>query len=290
MRKEELLIGAHTSIQGGLHHALEEGVSLGATTIQCFTANQRQWASKPLDPEAICTWKETISATGLKKIMSHASYLINLGSPKKEVRSKSLHAFKKEIERCLSLEISFLNFHPGAALDSPIEECLDHIVEALCATEPLFSSSSSLCLLLETTAGQGTCVGFCLEHLAYLLEKLHKRIPLGVCIDTCHIFAAGYDISTEPGLHDYIEQFDKVIGLKHLYALHMNDSAKELGSRVDRHAHLGKGKIGLEGFKAIMQHPALSTLPKYLETPYDPEVWKQEIALLRNFFYEKNTH
>lgn len=278
---KELLIGAHTSAAGGAYHALLEGREIGATTIQLFTANQKRWLGKPLDKNAIDLWQSTLKDTGLKQIMSHDSYLINLGSPDCEGLIKSREAFLQEIERCLQLGITFLNFHPGAALKESSQACLDRICDSLLSFEELVANSS-LRLLLETTAGQGSAVGWKFEEIAYIIEKVKDRIPIGVCIDTCHIFAAGYDIRTTAAWDATLKEFDRIIGLKHLYAFHLNDSAKPLGSRVDRHKPIGEGEIGIECFKFLMQDPRTRLLPKYLETPDGPPLWVKEIALLRN--------
>ncbi|MBS0614949.1 MAG: deoxyribonuclease IV [Verrucomicrobia bacterium] len=277
---KNLLIGAHTSAQGGVHHALLEGKEIGATTIQLFTANQKTWHTKPIAEEEVARWEEALAQTGLQKIMSHDSYLINLGSPSAESRDKSLQAFKNELHRCHQLKLDYLNFHPGAALDSSAEECLKQIVESLTQMEDMAASGPTR-LLIEATAGQGSSVGHKFEHLGYLIEHLHKKIPIGVCIDTCHIFAAGYDIRTKEGWDQTLKEFDRTVGLKHLYALHLNDSKNPLGSRKDRHAPIGEGEIGIEGFKAIMQNSHLKHLPMYLETPDGVELWKKEIALLK---------
>lgn len=277
---EKLLIGAHTSAAGGVYNALLQGKEIGATTIQLFTSNQKQWKGRQLTDEMIQEWKKTKEATGLKKIMSHDSYLINLGSPKEDILEKSLTAFREEIERCHQLEIDYLNFHPGAATTSTAEECLEQIIRSLKKFEKLCANGSTR-LLLETTAGQGSSVGHRFEHLSYILEEVKGKIPIGICIDTCHIFVAGYDIRTKKAWEETLQEFEKVIGLKHLYAFHLNDSLKPLGSKRDRHAHLGEGEIGLEGFRFIMQHPTLREIPKYLETPEGISRWTEEIALLR---------
>ena len=214
--------------------------------------------------------------------MSHDSYLINLGSSNKEVLHKSRKAFQEELQRCHLLGIDFLNFHPGAAVDGTEEECLDLIIESLSALATLAGQGTTR-LLIETTAGQGTCVGHRFEHLGYLIKHLHAYIPLGVCIDTCHIFAAGYDIRTLQGWQETLDAFDALVGLKHLYAFHVNDSLKPLGSRRDRHAPLGQGEIGMKCFETMMTHPAMRDIPKYLETPDGPPLWRKEIALLREF-------
>jgi deoxyribonuclease IV len=279
---DQLLIGAHTSAAGGPHNALLEGKSIGATTIQLFTANQKRWAAKPLTEETIDLFKKTLEQTALRKVMSHSSYLINLGSPNPEMLLKSRLAFREEIERCLALNLTFLNFHPGAALDSPREECLDRIVESLLLMEEFFVDDD-LRLLLETTAGQGSCVGCLFEELGYIIDKVGGKVPLGVCIDTCHIFVAGYDIRTPEAWQKTLDHFDEKVGLQHLFAFHLNDSVKELGSKSDRHASLGEGLIGLESFKFLMNHEPLRSLPKYLETPEGCPVWDKEIWMLREF-------
>lgn len=279
---EELLIGAHTSAAGGAYHALLEGKQIGATTIQLFTANQKRWEGKPLGAEEIALWKKTIEETGLKKIMSHDSYLINLGAPNPENLIKSRRAFRDELARCHALEIDFLNFHPGAALQEDPQLCLDRIVESLIEIEPLTAKGKTR-LLLETTAGQGSTVGWKFEEISYILDRVKGKIPIGVCIDTCHIFVAGYDIRTPEGWDHTLKEFDRIIGLKHLFAFHVNDSQKELGSRVDRHASLGEGLIGIDSFKFLMRDKRTRELPKYLETPGGNEVWIKEIPLLRSF-------
>jgi deoxyribonuclease IV len=279
---DKLLIGAHTSAQGGPHNALLEGQEIGATTIQFFTANQKTWHGKKLTPEALELWEDARKSTGIKDIMSHDSYLINLGSPDKEGLKKSRNAFKEELERCHQLKVTFLNFHPGAALASSEDDCLKTIVESLVELED-FAAKGHTRLLLESTAGQGSSVGNRFEHLGYIVDMVQKKIPIGVCLDTCHLFAAGYDISTKAGWQATLKEFDKHVGLKHLYALHVNDSLKPLGSEVDRHAPLGKGLIGIECFKVMMELPELRELPKYLETPDGPPLWKEEIKMLRDF-------
>jgi len=278
------LIGAHTSTQGGLHNALLNGAAIGATTIQLFTNNQRQWESTKLHQAQLDKWHHTLEVTAIKKVMSHASYLINLGSNKADLLSKSREAFLKEIERCLALEISYLNFHPGAATGDSTLACLDRIVQSLLTIEPFFQPQTTLRLLIETTAGQGSTVGNSFEELAYIIDRVKTVVPIGVCIDTCHIFAAGYDIRTVDGWANTLAKFESIVGLNHLYALHVNDSIAPLGSRKDRHANLGNGEIGMESFKAMMRHPKLQTIPKYLETPNGATMWTKEIELLRSIY------
>lgn len=277
---ETLLIGAHTSTQGGVSNALIQGMEIRATTVQLFTSNQKQWKGRVLTDEMLKLWNVTKEETGIETVMSHDSYLINLGSPKEDLLEKSKVAFRQEIERCHLLEIDLLNFHPGAATTSTTDECIDQIIKSLKGFESLCAKGPTR-LLLETTAGQGSSVGQEFEHLRAIIEEVKGVIPIGVCIDTCHIFAAGYDIRTETAWENTLQEFDEVIGLKHLYAFHLNDSLKPLGSRRDRHAHLGEGEIGIEAFRYLMQHPKLRKLPKYLETPGGPSKWIEEISNLR---------
>ncbi len=278
----ELLIGAHTSAAGGAYKALLEGKSIGATTIQLFTANQKRWDRNPLTSEEIEIWNSTLHETNLKQIMSHDSYLINLGSPKEENLHKSRKAFKEELIRCHQLKVTYLNFHPGAALDSSEEQCLNLIVESLLELES-FAAEGNTRLLLEATAGQGSSLGWNFEQLAYIVSRVKNRIPIGVCIDTCHIFVAGYDIRTPEGWDKTLNEFEAKIGLSNLYAFHLNDSLKGLGSRVDRHQPLGEGQIGMASFSFLMQDKRTRHLPKYLETPGGVHLWEKEIALLREF-------
>lgn len=275
-----LLLGAHTSAAGGPHHALLEGVQIGATTIQLFTANQRQWRARPLTDEMIKLWKETRQQTGLSNIMSHASYLINMGAPDPEMLQKSRIALTEEYARCVALELSFLNFHPGAALQTSRESCLDRIVEGLLLMAPQVEKGNCR-LLLETTAGQGTCVGSTFEELAYIISRVETKIPIGVCLDTCHVFVSGYDVSSTAACEATFARFDAVIGLKHLYALHLNDSLKGLNSRLDRHRPLGEGCIGWPCFEYLVKSPLTRHLPMYLETPDGPPLWTREISQLR---------
>ena len=282
MDSKEPLIGAHTSAAGGSFNALIAGSRIGANCIQFFTNNQKQWRSRTISPDEIQKFHALRETTGISHIMSHDSYLINLGCPNKENLEKSRIAFKQEIERCHTLGIDYMNFHPGAALKSPEKECLDTIVESLLQVEELCKKGPTK-LLIEATAGQGSTVGWNFQQLGYLIKHTAKKLPIGICIDTCHIFAGGYDISTKKGWQETLDAFDKEIGLKYLMALHLNDSLHPVGSRKDRHAPLGQGEIGIECFKVIMTHPDLKDLPKYLETP-KPELWPEEIKLLKSFY------
>jgi deoxyribonuclease IV len=276
------LVGAHISIAEGLDRAVFDASSIGATTMQIFTASYRQWTTKPLTEEQIMAFSSSMKASSLSHVMSHGSYLINLGSPHEEVRQKSINAFKKEIERCLQLNITYLNFHPGAALEAPKEVCLDAIVDALFLMKEYFSASTKLTILFENSAGQGSCVGATFEELSYLVEKVKGVLPIGVCLDTAHLFAAGYDLRSPKALDETLKAFDSIVGLQYLKAMHMNDSEEELGSHKDRHALLGQGCIGEEAFSSIMKDARLYRIPKYLETPSNLPIWQKEIAWLKS--------
>lgn len=279
---KQIWLGAHTSAAGGSFNALYQGRDIGASSIQLFTSNQKQWKGRQIGKEEVALWEKALGETGIDQVMSHDSYLINLGSPNPEMLQKSRSGFGEEIQRCHLLNIPYLNFHPGAATDKDEEGCIERIRESLLGFEPLLEKGKTR-LLLETTAGQGTTVGHRFEHLARILDEVHSKVPVGVCIDTCHIFAAGYDIRTKEGWEKTLKEFDDVIGLKHLFAFHLNDSQKDLGTRVDRHAGIGQGKIGWDSFQFLMTSPKTRHLPMYLETPEGPEGWKQEIAQLRTF-------
>lgn len=282
MTFENIFIGAHTSAAGGVHRALLEGKQIGASTIQFFTSNQKQWKGRQFTPEDLAIWQSTLQETGLKHLMSHDSYLINLGCPNAENLEKSRKAFQEEVIRCIQLGVNYLNFHPGASLGEDVQKCLDCIIQSLLLIKP-FVEQGKTRLLLEATAGQGSSVGHRFEHLAYIIQGVQEHIPIGVCIDTCHIFVAGYDIRTAEAWNQTLKEFDKIIGLSHLYAFHINDSVKDLGSRVDRHAEIGEGKIGWDSFKFLMTDPRTRHLPKYLETPGGPALWEKEIQKLKEF-------
>jgi deoxyribonuclease-4 len=285
MIAKPLLIGAHTSAAGGVQNALLEGQEIGATTIQLFTANQRQWASKPIDGKTVGLWETALTETGLTSIMSHDSYLINLGAPDPENLRKSRIAFRQELERCHSLKIAYLNFHPGAALKEGVDLCIERIAESLLEMKDLILAGPTK-ILLEATAGQGSVVGAKFEELGAIIRLVDKHFPIGVTIDTCHIFAAGYDIRTEKAWLETLEQFDEHVGAKYLCAFHLNDSKKGLGSRVDRHEELGKGAIGWDAFRFLVTNPRTRHLPMYLETPGGPSLWKREIAELKTIYLE----
>lgn len=277
-----LALGAHMSISKQLSLSLQRAHDIGAHSMQIFTANQRQWHPSIFSSEEAKTFIAKRKVLGIHPIMSHGSYLINLGSFDPTTYKRSLQSFREEIQRCQALAIDLLVFHPGAAKEASLEACLEKIVQSLLACQDLFENTQKPALLIENTAGQGTVVGHNLESLAYLVEHTKKHLPIGICLDTCHLFAAGYAIREKADWDKLLVQFDQAIGLNYLKALHLNDSLHPLGSRKDRHAPLGQGHIGFGCFTYIVQSPQLRHLPMYLETPGGEILWKKEIAWLKD--------
>lgn len=277
-------LGAHVSSSGGLFNAPLNAKAIGANAFAMFTKNQKQWSAKPLTAEEIAQFKAAVSDNGFSPdfILPHDSYLINLGNADPEKRNRSLASFKEEMARASQLGLKYVNFHPGSHLkEITEEECLDLIAESVNKTLADPATGRTMAVA-EATAGQGTNVGYKFEHIARIIAGIEDKSRVGVCIDTCHIFVAGYDISTAPGFESVMEDFDRIIGIKYLSAMHLNDAKKECGSRVDRHESLGKGFIGFEGFKYIMQNKYFENMPLVLETP-EPDLWAEEIKLLRSF-------
>lgn len=261
-----LILGAHESIAGGMSKAFDRAQSVGCESVQIFVKSNRAWAAKPLTDEDIERFRARAEESGIQPVVGHASYLLNLGTPDEELWKKSRDVLILELQRCEVLGVGYLVLHPGAHVGSGEEVGLTRVAQALGqvhAATPGFSAQ----ILLETTAGQGTSLGYSFDHLAWLLSHTPEGERLGVCLDTCHVFAAGYELRTLEGYTDTIETFDHVIGLDRLYAIHLNDSKGDLGSRKDRHEHIGKGHIGLDGFRHVMNDPRLAGLPGLLETP-----------------------
>lgn len=257
-------LGAHLSIAGGVHNALLLAQQYGLESVALFVRNQRQWQGPPLSDEFVQLFRQTRQETAISPVVAHGSYLVNLaGEP--EILKKSIAATSDELERVGRLGIEYLVIHPGSSPDvqggiAQIAEWLNAIVKACPHTAPR--------ILLESTAGQGNCLGCTFEQLGQLLALLAPADRFGVCLDTCHMFAAGYDIRTPQAYRQTMEDFDRIVGLDRLHAIHLNDSVKDLGSRVDRHAHIGQGKIGLEGIAQVVNDPRLSDKPMILETPH----------------------
>ncbi len=273
-------IGAHVSAAGGVENAPLNAHLIGATAFALFTKNQRQWASNPLSQESIRAFQMNCEKLGYQpqQILPHDSYLINLGHPQKEALQKSRDAFLDEMQRCELLGLDRLNFHPGSHLKFTTEECLTTIAESI---NIALNKTKGITAVIENTAGQGTNVGFLFYHLKEIIEKVEDKNRVGVCIDTCHAFSAGYDIKTKEGCRKVFEEFDEVVGFQYLKGMHLNDSKKELGSKVDRHESLGAGILGINVFEFIMNDNRFDNIPLILETP-DENRWKDEIERLKN--------
>ena len=288
-------VGAHTSASGGVYNAILHAQEIGAKAFALFTKNQKRWDAKPFDTKTLDKWFALLDESGIepKHILPHDSYLINLGHPEKEKLERSRNAFIDEMQRCEVLGLDRLNFHPGShlvkftkkqkedeALVGEIEEkCLDVIAESI---NIALDKTSGVCAVIENTAGQGSNLGYKFEHLAYIIDKVEDKSRVGVCIDTCHMFTAGYDIRTKEAYDKTFDEFDKIVGFKYLKGMHINDSKPPLGSRVDRHHNLGKGEIGLDAFRFIMNDERMDDIPLVLET-IDESLWADEIKLLYSF-------
>lgn len=278
-------IGAHVSSSGGVENAPKNALAIGAKAFALFTKNQRQWISAPLSEASIAAFKKNCEEMGFSSdsILPHDSYLINLGHPSEEGIEKSRASFLDEMRRCEQLGLKMLNFHPGSSLkEISTEECLSRIAESINIT---LAKTQGVCAVIENTAGQGSNVGNKFEELAYIIDRVEDKSRVGVCIDTCHAMAAGYDMRGEAGVKNVLSQFDQVVGLSYLRAMHLNDSKKGVGSRVDRHESIGLGEIGTDAFKALMEDERLDGIPMILETP-DESKWAEEINTLYSFCKE----
>lgn len=273
-------IGAHVSASGGVEFSPINAHEIGANAFALFTKNQRQWVAKALTPESIELFKANCKKYNFnpEHILPHDSYLINLGHPEEEGINKSRAAFLDEMQRCEQLGLKLLNFHPGSYLNKiSVEECLDRIAESI---NMALDKTNGVTAVIENTAGQGTNVGNEFWHLSYIIDKVEDKSRVGVCLDTCHTFTSGYNIAAD---YDKVfDEFESQVGFKYLCGMHINDSKKEVGTRVDRHASLGEGFLGIDFFKKLMKDPRFDNIPLILETPDDTR-WKEEIALLRSF-------
>ena len=273
-------IGAHVSAAGGVENAPIRAHEIGATAFALFTKNQRQWTAKPLSEESITAFKENCKkyGYGTQQILPHDSYLINLGHPDLDKRQKSLDAFIDELQRCEQLGIDRLNFHPGSHLReiSP-ETCMDYIADSI---NFALEQTQGVTAVIENTAGQGSNLGHQHEQLAYMIERVEDKSRIGVCIDTCHAFAAGWDLKTD--YEGVMQNFSDTVGFEYLKGMHINDSKVPLGSRKDRHHSLGQGEIGWDAFKKLMQDKRIDNIPMTLET-IDPSIWADEIVQLKKW-------
>jgi deoxyribonuclease-4 len=275
-------IGAHVSAAGGVHNAVENALSIGANAFALFTKNQKQWKVPPLTEEQIELFKQAMADGGFiaEQVLPHDGYLINLGNPDPQKRRISVQAFVDEMKRVQQLGLDRLNFHPGAHLKQiDPDDCMTLIAEGI---DEALQETEGVYAVIETTAGQGSALGRTFEEVARIIEKVKHKDRVGVCIDTCHIFAAGYDIRTQESFSSVMEEYDRIIGFNRLMGMHLNDAKSDYDSHVDRHAPLGKGNLGLEPFKAMMVDPRFLNIPLILETT-DPELWKAEVEMLRGF-------
>ena len=272
-------VGAHVSISGGVENAPLNAAAIGAKAFAMFTQNQRQWKSAPLTEESIQAFQENCRANGFspEHILPHDGYLINMGNPDPEKRKQSLEAFADEMSRCQQLGLDRLNFHPGSHLKLIAEDdCLKLIAE--CVNTAL-SETKGVTAVIENTAGQGSNLGYRFEHLARIIELIDDKSRVGVCLDTCHTFAAGYDLTTPEAYETTMRDFDRIIGFRYLRGVHLNDSKSRLGGHLDRHNSIGAGELGIEPFRLLMNDPRFDDIPLVLET-IDESLWPQEIRLL----------
>ena len=279
-------IGAHVSASGGVDNAPRNAAEIGATAFALFTKNQRQWAAPPLSEQQIEAFRAECERLGYTaaQILPHDSYLINLGHPEEEPLEKSRESFLHEMQLCEQLGLDRLNFHPGSHLKKiSEEESLRLVAESI---NIALEKTSGVTAVIENTAGQGSNLGYAFWHLAYIIDRVEDKSRVGVCLATCHSFAAGYDLSTEKGCDEVFAEFEREVGFRYLRGMHLNDAMKPLGSRVDRHSPLGEGYLGITPFRYIMQDSRFDNIPLILETP-DEERWAEEIALLKSFAEEK---
>jgi deoxyribonuclease-4 len=265
-RNSQILLGAHMSIRGGVSMAIERACSIRCTAMQIFVKNNMQWFARPLACEEIRAFLDHVQRGELLSVFGHANYLINLAAINPQFHANSIRALAEELVRADLLELPFLVLHPGAHLGAGEEAGLEKIVDSI---DEVFRKVPRVetKIALEITAGQGSCIGHRFEHLAHIIVNVQEPERLRVCLDTAHLFASGYDISNESGVRETFRKFDRIIGRNRLVAIHVNDSKTSRGSRVDRHEHIGKGRIGLEAFSVIMRSPRFRKIPKVLETP-----------------------
>ncbi|CAD7842550.1 MAG: Endonuclease IV (EC 3.1.21.2) [Olavius algarvensis Delta 4 endosymbiont] len=275
-------VGAHVSTAGGVENAPLNAQKIGAQAFALFTKNQRQWKAKPLTANSIDLFKRNCATAGFapEHILPHDSYLINLGHPETTGLKKSREAFLDEVQRCEQLGLNYLNFHPGSHLKKIApDDCLARIAESI---NLALDQTKGVTAIIENTAGQGTNMGFRFEQVAAMIDGVEDKSRVGVCLDTCHTYASGYDIKTFAGFDAVMAEFEQVVGLRYLKAMHLNDSKKIFGSKVDRHESLGRGTLGPEAFRFIMNDPRFDDIPLIMETPNDA-IWADEIKMLYGF-------
>jgi deoxyribonuclease IV len=277
-------LGAHMSISGGLEKAVVRGQEVGCEAMQIFTKNSNQWKAKPLTPTEVTAFRDGCQAAGIGPVIAHSAYLINLAAPDEVLYEKSIQAFLDELHRCELLGIPYLVVHPGAHMGTGEEQGLKRLTAAIdrihCEAPKMQAA-----IALEITAGQGTVLASKFEHFTTILEQVEEPERLGFCLDTCHLLAAGYDFRTPEGYAQMMEAWDELVGIERIRVIHLNDSKKDLGSRVDRHEHIGQGYIGTKGFEWLLNDPHLADLPMVLETPKDDDADVRNLATLRRLIH-----
>lgn len=276
-----MIIGGHMSIGGGFAEAPERARNIGLDAMQVFTKNQRQWIAKPLNMEDVNFYLENMKRFDIKITVAHASYLVNLAAPEQDKFEKSIESMVHELQRCESLKIPYLIFHPGAHMGEGEKNGLKRIVDGI---NKIIEKSEGIKakITIETTAGQGTNLGYRFEQIGFILDNVSDKSKVRVCMDTCHIFAAGYELRSKDGYEKTMDEFSRNIGFENLVAVHLNDSEKALGSRVDRHAQIGRGYIGREGFKNLLKDKRFSNMPLILETPGGEALYPEDLKMIKS--------
>ncbi len=278
---DEILLGGHVSAAGGIHLSPERAAKFSFRTFQVFSKNQMQWKAKPLNEEDVAKFKEEVLSRNMEGLMIHASYLLNMGTPKDDLRTKVLEGFREEVRRADALDIDFLTFHPGSASGTTEKNALSNIAGNL---NEIIEKNQKCTILLENAAGQGKTVGYKFEQLAEIIDQVEKKEKVGVCFDTCHAFAAGYDIKSRNGYGETMDQFDSVIGLDRLMGFHLNDSKKGINSRVDRHEMIGDGLLGLDGISNFVNDRRFRNTTMILETPLGEGGYDRDLANLEKIY------
>lgn len=281
---EKMLIGGHISTAGGIYLSPERAAKFSFRTFQVFSKNQRQWKAKPLAENDVEKFRSEVASRGMKKIMIHASYLLNMGTSDPQLKTKVLDGFLEEIKRADILGIDYLTFHPGSANGTTEKDALKNIAENL---NQLITKDQGCTILLETSAGQGKTVGHTFEQLAEIIDQIDLKDKVGICFDTCHVFAAGYDIKSKSGYGENMDRFNSIIGLDKLLGFHLNDSKKGINCRVDRHEQIGDGMLGIDGIANFITDKRFSEIPMNLETPLGEDGYFKDLAVMNSVLKEE---
>ena len=281
---KRMRLGAHMSISGGLEKAVMRAQAVGCEALQIFTKNSNQWKAKPLTPSEIAAFRDACEAAEIGPVIAHSAYLINLAAPDEALYDRSIQAFLDELQRCDLLGIPYLVVHPGAHMGAGEEQGLKRVAAAIDRIHREAPETQAT-VTLEVTAGQGSALAYTFEHFAALLEQVHEPDRLGFCLDTCHLLAAGYDFRTRQGYARMMDAWDDLVGIERIRVFHLNDSKQDLGSRVDRHEHIGQGYIGTAGFEYVLNDRRLADVPMILETPKDDNADARNLATLRRLIH-----